>query len=140
MEDDLANRLMQPEECTVCPACAALIGINEVFCPECGAPISLLANTDPLQRIYTEGYMYRKAVETKPKLIVVIGIWIIFAPVVVGAIGIVISIIFSGMGSGFGGFIFFWIAIALGVFSAVILFRVTKNYIKFEPPNVHDLD
>ena len=140
MEYEPVNQLNEREECIVCPSCAAPVGVNEVFCPVCRAPISLLANTDPLQRIYAEGYLYRKAVETKPKLIVVVGIWIIFAPVLLVALFIVISMIFNGMGSGFGGFIFFWIAVALGGFSAVILFRVTKNYIKFEPDKSEGID
>ncbi len=140
MEDDLLDRRTEPKDGVVCPACAAFVGVNEVFCPACGAPISLLANTDPLQRIYTEGYMYRKAVETKPKLIVVIGIWIMLGPAFVGTMIGAISLIVGGIGSGFGGFIFFWILVALALFSFVVLSRVTKNYIKFEPPENDKLD
>jgi hypothetical protein len=123
---------------SVCPACAAYIGPNEVFCPECRAPISLLANTDPLQRIYAEGYMYSRVVSSRPKLVVVIGIWVIFGPLAAFSLFGVFSVMSDGLGSGGMGFIFFWGMMFLAVFSIVMLFRVTRNYLS--PPDTKTED
>lgn len=121
------------DEGMVCPACAAFIGTGEVFCPSCRAPISLLANTDPIQRIQTEGFLYGRAVDSRPRGIVVIGVWLLFLPAVLICAGWALIVISEGIGSGAVGFVFFWVAIAAMIFFATILYRVTKNYIKYEP-------
>ena len=128
------------DEGTVCPACAAFIGSNEVFCPSCRAPISLLSNTDPLQRIQTEGFLYGKAVEAKPKLIVLIGVWALFLPAAFICAMWALLVVSEGIGSGVVGFMFFWVAVAATLFFLVIIYRVTKNYIKFEPKRFEDMD
>jgi hypothetical protein len=128
------------DEGTVCPACAAFIGNNEVFCPSCRAPISLLSNTDPLQRIQTEGFLYGKAVEAKPKLVVLIGVWALFLPAAfIGAMWALL-VVSEGIGSGVVGFMFFWVAVAATLFFLVIIYRVTKNYIKYEPRRHEEMD
>ncbi len=118
----------------LCPSCATTIGLNEVFCPKCSGPASLLSTTDPIQRIQTEGFIYRRAVEGRPKPIVVIGVWLLFLPLlIIGAIGM-IGLIFTGAGTGTVGFVMFWLAAALAYCGGVMLYRVTRNYFK-KPEN-----
>jgi hypothetical protein len=62
---------------------------------------------DPIQRIQTEGFIYRRAVEGRPKSIVMIGIWLLFFPLLVmGVIGMV-GMVVIGAGSGTAGFVVF---------------------------------
>jgi hypothetical protein len=140
MQRDLPELSHPPESRSVCPSCGALIGVNEVFCPSCQAPISLLANTDPLQRIYTEGLIYSKAVEGRPKLVVVMGIWILFLPVAILSCGAIVMMLGEAAGSGAAGFLFFWVAVFIAIFSIVMLFRVTRNYLRGVPPPGDKLD
>lgn len=140
MQENISLPDHREEEGIVCPACAAFIGINEVFCPSCRAPISLLSNTDPLQRIQTEGFLYGKAVESKPKLIVLIGVWMLFLPAAFICAMWALLVFSEGIGSGAVGFMFFWVAIAATLFFLLIIYRVTKNYIKYEPRRHEELD
>lgn len=82
----------------------------------------MVAAIDPLQHIYAEGFAYRSAVDGPPNLVVLIGMWLIFAPA-----GLASAVV--AFGSGTRGlpprllFIFFVVC------SVVVLFRSTKNYI-----------
>lgn len=129
MSIDLSE-IDQTAEVIVCPACGLQIGAANVFCPNCGAPLSLLAHVDPIQSIRTEGLMYAKAIDAKPKFIILVGIWVIFLPVLIGSLMLSGSIIIGGIGSGMSGFIFFWAGIALAAVSFVMLFKVTRNYFR----------
>jgi hypothetical protein len=118
----------------LCPSCAASIGPNEVFCPKCSGPASLLSTTDPIQRIQTEGFLYRRSVEGRPKPIVVIGVWLLFLPLlIIGVIGMA-GMVMIGAGSGTAGFIVFLVSAALTYCGAAMLYRVTRNYLK-KPEN-----
>ncbi len=64
----------------LCPHCAASNLPLADFCARCGAPLSVMASTDPLRSTLSEGFLYREAVHGAPKRIVVAGVWMIFLP------------------------------------------------------------
>jgi uncharacterized protein (DUF983 family) len=64
----------------VCPHCIEPIDAAAHFCPKCGGPITFHAFTDPIGSIHAAGYGYRQATSGRPNWIVLVGIWIIFAP------------------------------------------------------------
>lgn len=103
----------------VCPRCLFSNDPDVPFCKECGAPIGMVSTIDPIQRIHSEGFCYRSAVDGPPSLIVLIGIWLIFLPVVVG-----VPILTFGDWNGAPGIFL----LPMGIFGAVIIFRTTKNY------------
>lgn len=139
-DDDVELVVAREEEGSVCPSCAAFIGINEVFCPECHAPISLLAGTDPLQSIRAEAFVYGKVVNSRPKSLILIGVWALCVPWAL-ICGLYSFTMFSeGMGSGLAGFILFWIGIALTLIPIVLIFKVTRNYMKLPPRKFEDLN
>src|SRR5687767_10737420 len=70
-----------PEDGVVCPKCLLANPPRQAFCMDCGAPIGKVANVDPIQQIYAEGFAYRAAVDGPPSRIVLAGMWLIFAPV-----------------------------------------------------------
>ena len=99
----------------VCPHCLYLNEPQAAFCTQCGAPIGMVANVDPMQQIYSEGFGFRSAADSPPKRIILIGVWLVMLPIAGSALN----------------------QIRLGVFymipflliSAAILYRVTHNYV-----------
>ena len=112
----------QPEDSVVCPKCLLANSPTAAFCADCGAPIGMVASVDPFQHIYAEGFAYRSAVDGPPKLIVLIGMWLIFAPVAFATP----FLIFGDLIRAFSPRLLF---LFFGVCSFVVLFRSTKNYI-----------
>jgi len=98
----------------------------EAFCPECGSPVGARATLDPIQIIQTDGFLLHKALK-RPKLIVLLGIWILHLPVLMIGVYFAIHLILNG--SGWADFVFFWGAIVLAYIGFVILYKVTKNYL-----------
>lgn len=123
-------RLDNPTEDVFCPSCSSSIDQKYTFCPTCGAPMGPLTNLDPIQTIRAEGFLLQKATETRPKLIVLVGIWILNFPVMVVAVWLSISIVINRVGPGAADFVFFWSGLLIAYIAAVFLFKVTRNYLK----------
>lgn len=74
----------QPEdEKIVCVSCGLANYPQAHFCVECGAPMSAHSVNDPFDTIKADGWAVRKSQET-PRLIVLIGNWLLFSPAVIG--------------------------------------------------------
>ena len=106
----------------VCPRCLLRNSPAAAFCKDCGAPIGMVSTVDPIQHILAEGFAYRSAVDGPPRLIVVVGIWLLFAPAVFAAL----FMLRDGFQDTFPQRLFL---LLLAVASFVILYRTTKNYI-----------
>lgn len=114
-------------------ACFSCMRPNEYYrkiCKFCNAPISQTSSSDPLQMAYGEGMAYRKAAEGKPKLLVVVGVWIIFFPTFIIAAFSVLDTVMYGAGT--MGLVLFWVMLVVGGFCSVMLYRVTRNYFAME--------
>lgn len=107
-----------------CPACSAVNSDRAEFCQECSYKFE--ANLNPLGIIHSEGELLRKSVVQKPKFIVLLGIWIIFFPILITSIALIISLIVNE--SGTIGFLIFWLGIIACVISIKMLYTVSKNY------------
>lgn len=114
-------------ETITCLSCLALNTPAEAFCHECGAPIGRTATLDPINTIRAEGFLLRKSLEGRPKLITLLGIWIIHLPVLVLGVYSAVYIILKWRG--LSAFLFFWALVGLACFAFVILYRITKNYL-----------
>lgn len=114
-------------ETVLCPACLKENDNGSVFCRRCNAALGLTDNFDPLQRISHEGAVYSKAVEGKPKMVVLIGVWLLFFPVLVFSAITAVSLAFAGE-AGSLSFLLFWVLIIVSFFSLTMLFKVTRNY------------
>lgn len=118
----------------VCSSCAAPNDPLTDFCVECGAPIGTFTNYDPLKHIYAQGWAYRKAVSSRYiKPIVLVGIWLIFGPMVL-FIGIAVPQrlfdYWSPAEADTGGVLSFLMTGGIWLLYAAILWRVTRNYWK----------
>ena len=108
------------------------------FCHFCLTPLRNHAEIDPMYRIYSEWNTYRKAIAAPTRLITVIGMWLIFGPVVLSMAGAAAALLVEGIRSPYGVFDHYGIPLALTVAVAgipivlygTILFRVTRNYLR----------
>jgi hypothetical protein len=109
-------------ETVICQKCLRGNPATTAFCLDCGAPIGMVAAVDPLQHIYAEGFAYRSAVEGPPNLIILAGIWLIFASILF----LSALVVFGNSARGLSPRLLFLFFAAC---SAIILFRSTLNYI-----------
>src|SRR3954467_428106 len=61
--------------------CVGCIFPNETdvhFCANCGAPMTSYAAIGPFEHLFAEGHVYRQAAENPRRVVVVLGVWIIF--------------------------------------------------------------
>ena len=72
--------------------------------------------------------MYRQAVAGRPKLIVVIGIWMMFLPVFIVSLSLLVMILIEHSGGFFREIGLAAMMSALMLVSFIILFRTTKNH------------
>ena len=76
--DSEGGRGLAEEDRLICPHCARPIGRFDHFCPSCRGPVTAHASIDPLGQVYAAGHGYRRATSGRPKLIVLLGMWLIF--------------------------------------------------------------
>src|ERR1700690_1768909 len=76
---------MRKKAQALCTGCARPVSPGKDFCPHCGAPASSYALTAPYERVLSEGYAWRRAVQ-RPNLVILIGMWITWGPMFVGCV------------------------------------------------------
>jgi len=120
----------------LCPHCMQPNTEGADFCVKCGTPLTAHAEIDPMGRIFAQGDTFRKAVAGSPKLIVVVGMWLIFG---MGFLGLVLAIPSIPGSRGVSGakevvmLVMWWgILLATGIVSGLILFRTTRNYFRMK--------
>jgi hypothetical protein len=111
----------------LCQSCLTPNEPFKDFCRRCGSPIGAIATLDPIQSIETQGFLFRKALEGRPRPIVLAGIWLIFFPVLIGSLYAATYLLLNR--SGFGDFFFFWAFVGLAFVSLIVLYRITRNYL-----------
>jgi hypothetical protein len=122
----LVNQSRKVDRTITCPSCLAQNRGVESFCHQCGSPVGPMTNLDPIQTIQTEGFLLRKALAGRPRLIVVLGIWILHLPVLVVGIGVTIHLLLNLRGA--SDFVFILVMSGLSYYAFVVLYRITKNY------------
>jgi hypothetical protein len=111
----------------MCPSCLTTNVPFAPFCDSCGAPIGTTATLDPIQSINTQGFLFRKALEGRPKPIVLTGLWLMFFPALLGSLYAATHFILNR--TGIADFFFFCVFVGFGYVAFVILYRVTRNYL-----------
>jgi|JI10StandDraft_1071094.scaffolds.fasta_scaffold844620_1 hypothetical protein len=84
----MSNTPLLPEsnsdEQQLCVRCLAPNYPSAHFCVQCSAPLSGYASTGPFEQVFAQGAVYREAAQHPKKLIVVIGVWLIFGMMFLG--------------------------------------------------------
>lgn len=123
---DAVSRAEESNQAVTCASCLAQNEAGESFCRECGAPVGPMTNLDPFQAIQTQGFLFRKSLEGRPKLIVLIGVWILHLPVLVVGLGVAIRL-FLNLRSRVE-WVFIFAMCGLAYYAFVVLYRITRNY------------
>ena len=93
------------------------------FCTKCGAPLSSYASTGPFESLFAEGAVYRQAAGRPRKLIVVLGVWLIFIPMMLSGLAI--------LNAGFGFFGALG-GVAIIAVSGAMIWKTTRNYLAWK--------
>ena len=118
-------------ETNLCTSCLEENDYGAVYCRRCNSALSLTENHDPLQKLGHEGAVYSKAVEGKPRLVVLVSVWLLFFPVLILSAASAVSLAFEGE-AGSLSFVLFWVSTVAAFFSLVMIYKVTKNFFKSE--------
>ncbi len=116
-------------ELPVCPNCMAPGSPFDGFCRECGCPLSALTGFDPMGRIWSQGFVFRKAATGRVSKMTVLLLWLLLGPALV----VYVWVATWWVGAGFS----WWEGVAsLTVFAvgflvpSLLLYRVTANYLR----------
>ena len=126
MSDEIPQPPEESCEKKLCPGCLAPNDPSANFCVKCGAPLTPYAAIGPFESIQAQGYIYRRAAEQPARLIVVIGIWVIFGMMFLATLAYTIASHYSGRRINYGTAL---IASILMVISPLIIWKTTHNYI-----------
>jgi membrane associated rhomboid family serine protease len=108
------------------------------FCTKCAAPLSSFASTGPFEHLFAEGSVYRAAAERPRKLVVVLGIWMIFGLMMLVGL-FVIGMSLSSQDAAFALKIFgALVGLAVAAVSGTMIWRTTWNYLTRKQTDGHD--
>jgi hypothetical protein len=99
------------------------------FCADCGAPLSSYAATGPLERVFAEGHVYRRAVAEPKSLLVVIGVWVLFGMTVTAGI---MPFLLTPDDAGVPGLL---MALLLVPISVAVIWKTTRRYTSRKVPS-----
>lgn len=126
----------------LCPNCLGMVDPKEHFCPNCRAPLTVAAATDPLASVFATGHVYQKASKRPQSRVVLIGIWLLFGnlfivnfPTFWFSLKAVLTFFIPSIGEftnqGFVSMLLvFLFALGMETLCALVLYHVTKNYFK----------
>ncbi len=118
-----SNATPEGEEKPLCCRCMFPNENSENFCANCGAPLSWFSTIGPFESAYSEGYLIRMATENPHSLLVLIGVWLIFFPLLFIGLGLIFSKDLRELWNPVLGVIIF-------LLSGAILYKITRNYFK----------
>lgn len=126
--------LWRDREFQVCPNCTTPNSPYARFCRECGAPLNPLTGFDPMGRIYSRGFVYRKAATKRVSKMTVVLLWLLLAPGPVVYFVHMLHRVVSDVGEGrltAGRLLLglLWLA-GIAVLPGLLLYRVTANYLR----------
>ncbi len=117
----------------VCPHCMVPIGPLEDFCHKCGRPITALAAMDPFKQVFAQGHVFREAASRPRSFLVVVGMWLLFGPALLGMSLVLrpghLSRALFGTESSVEAYLGLILSLGLMALYAALLYRVTVNYL-----------
>lgn len=77
-------------EMELCLGCLHPNEPQTTFCAKCGAPLTSYAATGPFESLLAEGHVYRRAAEEPTRLVVVLGVWLIFGMAALASVTLIL--------------------------------------------------
>ncbi len=125
MATELEPHSAETEEKQLCVRCMAPNDPTVNFCAECGSPLSSYASTGPFEHLLAEGSVYRQAAEHPQKLVVVIGVWLMFGIFALTGLAFLIKGMKGSLTETFFGVV---IGLPMVVVAVVMIRKTTRNY------------
>tara|TARA_R110002111_G_scaffold154256_2_gene221212 strand:+ start:338 stop:814 length:477 start_codon:yes stop_codon:yes gene_type:complete len=123
----------EPEEEMLCPHCLRPTDPISHFCNHCAGPTSMHSSIDPMGQVYSMGHAYRNSTDRPTKFVTVLGIWLIFSPLMVPLLFVIITIPWTWLRYGEGDFNSIYALIfglGLGSLYGLIIYKTTRSYLK----------
>jgi len=122
----------------LCTSCLHPNDPDAKYCQSCGAPIGSTAAWGPWEQTQAQGFAIRQATTTeRPRLILVLGIWLIFFPMwIVSALLLCTTVQDTDWEVGDG--VSMVIYLSFLVLSTALLYRSTANYRKHKSRHTND--
>ncbi len=115
------------EETMLCPACWAQNSPDAMFCEKCDAPLSASAVLGPFEQIRAQRFIFHRAATGPSSWFIVAGMWLIFAPVILGSVLLIGDELFYRNVSTESMLLLIPVIFAGGL-AVCLLWRVTANY------------
>ena len=131
---DLEPDVSFEDDCELCISCLFPNAPGRPFCKRCGAPVNFISTISPAYWPFAMGFGYRQAVRRRPKLIVLIGIWIIFFPGLIAGLFMIPGILFNR----YDGLLAIPLISLYNAVSISMVYRVTKNFCTLPKKNFDD--
>ena len=122
----------------LCTSCLHPNDPGAKYCQSCGAPLGPTAAWGPWEQTQAEGFAIRQATTTeRPRLILVLGIWLIFFPILIGS-ALLLCMTVKDTGWEVGDKVTMVICLGFLVLSTALLYRSTANYRKHKTRHTDD--
>jgi len=125
-------------EATLCTVCLFPNLPEARWCKRCDAPMSALGMFLMPDAARANGFVYRRAVEARPKFVVVAWIWMHFFPGLLINALMLLGILVGNSG-GWLGVASFLLTLLGGAICGSMLYRVTRNYYTMPKPQLDDV-
>jgi len=118
---------IQEEETLLCPSCLQPNPPDARFCSRCDAPLSAGAVLGPFEQTRAQRFIFHRAATGPSSLMVLLGIWVIFAPisivclVAIGTLLIVGPITTESLLESI-------LPLFIAAFSTALVWKVSSNY------------
>jgi hypothetical protein len=120
----------------LCPRCLHPLAPTDDFCPGCGGPVSVMSTAGPFEQTLATGFVYRQGSSRPTKPIVLVGVWLLMAPMLISglisarslvaamfddrlrwndSLMVIVACVING----------FWVVIP-----AVLLYKTTSNFLR----------
>lgn len=119
------------EEACLCPFCLFPNLPEREWCKNCGSPFNTSV-MGPFEYALAEGFVWRGAVRGRPKPIVVVAVWMLGLPTILGSVSAV------WLGRHGGGPVIVAGGLLYGILVALILYKVTKNFLTLPKPKLDE--
>ena len=122
----------------LCTSCLHPNDPDAKYCQSCGAPIGSTAAWGPWEQTQAQGFAIRQATTTeRPRLILVLGIWLIFFPLwIVSALLLCTTV--QDTEWELGDWVSMVVILGFLALSTALLYRSTANYRKHKSRHTND--
>ena len=112
----------------ICTSCHQPNHPDTKYCQGCGAPLGPTAAWGPWEQTQAEGFAIRQATTTeRPRLILVLGIWLIFLPMWIAS-ALILCVTVKDTDWQVGDKVTMVVCLGFLILSTALLYRSTANY------------